>query len=191
MRMESCCNPKKDKRAKSARPFCYKMSPLYHTGHLCEMGGKNARSKCQVTLTFDLWPPKSNQFLIQVQVCATFEEIPAKCSWDIMFTRTVPMDRWKYGQTTWKYDATSHSCHWGGRIIKVNIKAAEAKGQASTPSSNSIVSFIRPPCNLLLSGPTIYSWQRRYSIKKNVSKAQANDAFWVIFLHVNGEEETS
>ena len=44
---------------------------------------------CGVTVTFDLSPTNSNQFILWVQeaVCAKFEEIPSECSWDIMFRR--------------------------------------------------------------------------------------------------------
>ncbi len=52
---------------------------------------KHGPDKCDVTvtLTFDLWPPKSNQFILEtVNTCAKFGENPSKHSWDIAINFT-------------------------------------------------------------------------------------------------------
>lgn len=65
----------------------------------------------QVTerLTFDVWPPKWNQFI----VCPKLEDFVLQCSWD-------RIEKKKMGQTdgwtTRKHDSSGHSHHWCGSI---------------------------------------------------------------------------
>lgn len=43
-----------------------------------------SRSHCgthEVTLTFDIWPPKCSQFILE-SFCGKFEGNPSRCSWD-------------------------------------------------------------------------------------------------------------
>ena len=59
----------------------------------------------------DLWPPKSNQ-LIQVNMCAKFEIISIRSSWDITFTRqklVFERSQWPWALTARHQNRTSSS----------------------------------------------------------------------------------
>lgn len=57
----------------------------------------------EVTVTFGLWPTKSNRFiLVSKWKFVPFEEISSRCCWDSVFTRK----GWTEGQL-WKHDAVT------------------------------------------------------------------------------------
>lgn len=63
-----------------------------------------------VTLTFDLEPLKSSQFILHSSnVCAKFMNIPRRCSWDV--------DRRHGDRRTWKHYASSSECRRRWAII--------------------------------------------------------------------------
>ena len=114
-------------------------SSLSSSGRLCQIWRNSLKAflrqeldgrEFTVTLTFDPWTPKSNQFMLGSRwtFAPNLKKITFRCSWDIAFTRMVQTDEW----TTRKHKASGHRGMKMHHILSVDLFSKECSRIKST-----------------------------------------------------------